>query len=239
LKTFENDLTEFDLTIKSIFDFDISIVIKQCVQLFSNNLFSAHLLDILYLSGKLQLNKYDQFQMDSQYNDAAGGKSDQNDQLVENADLLHEQHLMEYGIQLLESYPISLSMYQTAFDYFIACRNLNTKGIDLIETYIQSIPLTYVSELEANKIFLMSYQYGLHDLAFSIGRCMQTRAAKRGCLGTALAWNCKIKDPCFGNALAEKIFEKFIETGDTVYLDLTQSVTKDIIYSDRLIFLST
>lgn len=126
-----------------------------------------------------------------------------------NADLLYEQHLVEYGIQLVESYPISLSMYQTAFDYFIKCTNLETKGIELIETYLQKVPLTYVSEYDAHKVFLTAYQYGLHDLAFSIGRIMQTRALKRENYGTSLSWNCKIKDPCFGDYLAEKFVNNF------------------------------
>jgi hypothetical protein len=50
----------------------------------------------------------------------------------------------------------------------------------------------------------MAFNYGLHDLAFSIGRIMQTRAIKRGLYGIALGWNVRIKDSAFGTLLAEK-----------------------------------
>lgn len=74
---------------------------------------------------------------------------------------------------------------------------------------MQRIPLhAQTSEMNAYKVFIMAYQYGLHDLAFSIGRVMQTRALTREMFGDALAWNCRIKDACFGNILGEK-YEKF------------------------------
>jgi hypothetical protein len=75
---------------------------------------------------------------------------------------------------------------------------------------MQRIPLTSISELDGCKVFNMAYQLGLHDLAFSIGRVMQMRALKRSMYGTALAWNCRIKDACFGNLLGEKCVYAFI-----------------------------
>jgi hypothetical protein len=201
---FEGELEEFDAIIYKIFDFDVDVVVKDCVQLFSNNLFSAHILDILYLNGKLQLNK-------QEFTISAGGnpnsmKNNNGLTHVENANLIHEQNLIDYSLQLLNSScsTESLSMYQTAFDYLIKCNNTDTNGMELIEIWMEKYPLTYKSELEVNKLFNMAFKYGLHDLAFSIGRVMQTRACKRGLFGTALGWNVRIKDPAFGTQLAEK-----------------------------------
>lgn len=123
MKAFESDFTSFDLTIKSIFDFDITVVIKECNQLFGNHLFSAHLLDILHLSGKLQLNRHD-FEL-----------------ATDNPDLIHEQHLNDYAIQLLEANPMSLSMCQTASEYLLKCRTLDTKGTT---TYFFYYQFTYI-----------------------------------------------------------------------------------------------
>lgn len=67
---------------------------------------------------------------------------------------------------------------------------------------------------------------------------MQMRAFKRGLYGTALSWNVRIKDSSFGNYLAEKILEEFFQEKDLNLLELTESLSKEIIYSDRLIFLS-
>lgn len=251
MKQFEDYLDEFDAIIHNIFDFDVEAVIKDCVHLFSNNLFSAHLLDILYLNGKLQLNK-------QEFSNGLNSVSLNNN---ENKNLMHESHLSKYAVQLLSacSGASSLSLYQTAFDYLLKCRNLDTKGIDLIEAYMEKISLVYISEMDANKIFHIASQFGLHDLAFSIGRVMQTRALKRGLYGTALGWNVRIKDQSFGTILAEKfldlfifsssfhnlkfwfylrILEEFFISGDPNLLEFTENLSKEIIYCDRIIFLS-
>ena len=200
MNQFENEFEEFDAIIHSIFDFEVGVVIKDCVDLFSNNMFSAHLLDILYLSGKLQLNKYDMAISSSM---AFGNLNNNNN---ENSNFIHEQHLIEYSTQLLSAClsTNSLSLYQTAFDYLIKCKNIEVKGIELIEIYMEKLPLTYISEIAANKIFHVAFEYELHDLAFSIGRIMQVRAFKRGMYGTALGWNIRIKDASFGTFLAER-----------------------------------
>ena len=184
LKAFEGDLDAFDLTIKSIFDFEIEIVIRECVQLFGNHLFTSHLLELLYLSGKLEFNKKPSFD--------------------EQQEFMHERHVNEYAQELLECDASSLSLFQIACDYLLTCKSIDPKGVQVIETYMQRIPLTDISELNARRLFVMAYQLGLHDLAFSIGRVLQVRSLKRGLFGDALAWNCRIKDACFGNFLAEK-----------------------------------
>lgn len=207
---FENDLDEFDSIIYNIFDFDVESVISECSNLFSNNLFTAHLLDILYLNGKLQLNK----QEFSSTVGVTSSFSNDNDVIPlngahQNADIVHEEHLVSYAGQLIMSTRLSaspsLSVYETAFDYLLKCVNLERqKGIDIIEAYIEKIPLTYMSEFEANKLFQMAYKLGLEDVAYSIGRVMQMRAFKSNNYGTALGWNVRIKDASFGNILAER-----------------------------------
>ena len=206
---FENDLDEFDSIIYNIFDFDVESVINDCTSLFSNNLFTAHLLDILYLNGKLQLNK-------QEFSSTVGVMSSfNNDDVVplngahQNADIVHEEHLVNYATQLIMSTRLSasasLSIYETSFDYLLKCVNLERqKGIDIIEAYMEKIPLTSISEFEANKLFQIAYKLGLEDVAYSIGRCMQMRAFKANNYGTALGWNVRIKDASFGNILAER-----------------------------------
>ena len=209
MRIFEDELDEFDSIIYNIFDFDVESVIKDCADLFSNTLFTAHLLDILYLNGKLQLNK-------QEFSSTVGVMpSFNNDDIIQlngahqNADIVHEEHLVSYSTQLIMATRLSaspsLSMYETSFDYLLKCVNLERqKGTDIIEAYMEKIPLTYMSEFEANKLFQMAYKLGLEDIAYSIGRCMQMRAFKANNYGTALGWNVRIKDASFGNILAER-----------------------------------
>ncbi|RNA06283.1 nuclear pore complex Nup85 [Brachionus plicatilis] len=224
IREFEEDLDEFDGIIIKIFNFDVDVVTNDCVTLFSNNFFSAHFLDILFLNGKLQLKNEMDFTSSFR---------------AESSIPVHEQHMTEYAIQLLSAAwsPSLLSLHQTAFDYLIKCK-MDQSGIDYIEAYLERIPLTDISEMEASKIFYIAFQYGLHDLAFSIGRVMQMRALKSGLYGTALSWNAKIKDCSFGNILAEGMMQEFFQTNDIKVLELTESLSKEIIYSERLMFLN-
>lgn len=119
-------------------------------------------------------------------------------------DLIHEHHLNEYARELIESDLTSLSLFQTACEYLLVCKTIEPRGSQVIEDYMQRIPLTNISEQDAYKVFIMAYKFGMHDLAFSIGRVMQMRAYKREMYGDALAWNVRIKDSCFGNLLGEK-----------------------------------
>lgn len=139
MNQFKDELTDFDVIIHRIFDFDVDEVIQKCVELFSNNLLSAHLLDILYLNGKLQLNKHEM--------------TDQTMNNIDNSILMHEKHLTKYALQLLSAAwsTSSLSLNQTAFDYLIKCTNIDNSGIELIETYLERLSLTYISEKRQTK----------------------------------------------------------------------------------------
>ena len=88
MSRFEDELEEFDAIIYKIFDFDVDVVVKDCVQLFSNNLFSAHLLDILFLNGKLQLNKQE-FTISAGGNISSNLKNNNGLAHIENANLIH------------------------------------------------------------------------------------------------------------------------------------------------------
>lgn len=234
MKQFENELDQFDTIIHNIFDFDVESVCKDCVELFSNNMFSAHLMDILYLNGKLQLNKKELSMtvgVESRSTFSGGESRD--------AKVLHEEHLSAYAGQLLEAFGWSsaISVYQISFDYLLKCQ-YEKYGMGLVESFMEKIPLEHISELEGNKVFQMAFEFGFHDLAFGVGRCMQMRALKKGRYGLALGWNVRIKDLHFGTVLAEKILEKYWTTDDQNLLDLTENLTKELIYCDRLIFLS-
>ena len=234
-KQFKDELDQFDVVIHNIFDFDVESVIRDCVQLFSNNMFSAHLMDILFLNGKLQLNK-------KELSMSVGVESNTMGSSVhgtENAIILHEDHLATYATQLLDAFgwESPISIYQISFDYLLKCK-IEKYGVELIETFMEKISLDNISEFEGNKVYHLAFEFNFHDLAFGIGRCMQMRALKKALYGTALGWNIRIKDVHFGAILAEKIVEKYWETNDLNLLDLTQNLTNEIIYSDRLIFLS-
>jgi len=237
MKQFEHELNQFDTIIHNIFDFDVESVIKDCVELFANNMFSAHLMDILYLNGKLQLNKKELSMAVGVESMNGGGSSTVNG--TENASILHEEHLSAYATQLLEAYGWSspISIYQISFDYLLKCQ-YEKFGIGLMESFMEKIPLERISELEANKVYQLAFEFNFHDLAFGVGRCMQMRALKNGRYGTALGWNVRIKDVHFGTVLAEKILEKYWVTEDQNLLDLTENLTKELIFCDRLIFLS-
>lgn len=199
MNVFENELEEFDLIIHNIFDFDVESVIKDCARLFSNNLFTAHLLDILNLNGKLQLNKQELLSTVG----ISSMPTSESDERAK-APMMHEEHLIEYASQLISSFWSSastLSTLETGFDYLLKCGRL---GIALIEAYMDKIQLTYMSELDGNKLFHIAFKLGLDDVAYQIGRVMQMRAFKQGMYGTALCWNVRIKDSSFGNILAEQ-----------------------------------
>ena len=216
MKQFVQELEEFDIIIHNIFDFDVENVIKDCVELFSNNLFSCHLMDILFLNGKLQLNKQElsltvgvsSVPSSSSFNKRSGIINSNQLNASENAILLHAEHLEAYATQLLSAFwpNSSLSMYQIGFDYLLKCR-LENNGPELIEAYMEKIPLTSISEFEACKLFHLAFEYNFHDLAFSIGRVMQTRAFRNEQYGTALGWNVRIKDLNFGTLLAERYLQ--------------------------------
>ena len=196
-----DEVDQFDEIIYRIFDFEIKQVVEKCEELFENNLFSAHLLNILHLNGKLRLNKQDLTTVTSER---------MTDTTEMSLTRTHELNLSEYGQQLLKFAwsSSSLSLYQTAFDYLVKCKTPNHNdnyGIHLIEMNLELYPLTEISETDANRLFHMAaYEYGLHDLAFSIGRVMQKRAFYKGMYGTALSWNLRIKDSTFGTILADK-----------------------------------
>lgn len=167
------------------------------------------------------------------------GHMSSSDRGSENASILHEEHLSAYASQLMSAFGWSspLSIYQIAFDYLLKC-HIEKYGVDLIQAFLEKLPLEFISELEANKVYHMAYEFNFHDLAFGIGRCMQMRALQKKQYGTALGWNVRIKDMHFGTVLAERIIEEYWTTQDPNLLDLTENLTKELIYCDRLIFLS-
>lgn len=238
MREFEDELDQFDTIIHNIFDFDVESVISDCVEIFGNHMFSAHLMDILFLNGKLQLNKKElsmTLGVESKNHMGVGSSGHGS----ENATILHEEHLSDYATQLLGAFgwSSSISIYNISFDYLKKC-TIKKYGIDLIEEFMEKIPLENISEVEANKVFYLASKFDFDDLAFGVGRCMQMRALKKGMYGTALGWNVRIKDMHFGTVLAEKIIEQYWTTEDLNLLDLTENLTKEIIFCDRLIFLS-
>ena len=122
-----------DKIIYNIFEFDIHEVIKDSSKLLNNQLFSAHLLDILYLNGKLQLN---------------------NDR--ESANELYEQNLSDYGKSLFDY----KDLWLIGCDYLLQCHEY-INGIDVIESYIQTIPIK--TEEEASNLFNIATKFGLQE----------------------------------------------------------------------------
>ena len=133
------------------------------------------------------------------------GHMTSSDRGSENASILHEEHLSAYAAQLMAAFGWSspLAIYQIAFDYLLKCR-IDKYGVDLVQAFMEKMPLESISELEANKLYHLAYEFGFHDLAFGVGRCMQVRALRNALYGTALGWNVRIKDMHFGTVLAER-----------------------------------
>ncbi len=132
------DLALLDRIIYNIFEFDIHEVIKDSSCLIKNQLFSAHLLDILYLNGKLQLN---------------------NDR--ESANELYEQNISDYGTSLLAN----PDLWLIGCDYLLQCQEF-INGIEVIESHIQKISIN--NEEEALNLFNISNKFGLQEQGMRI-----------------------------------------------------------------------
>jgi hypothetical protein len=203
MRQYEETLTDFDTIIHNIFDFDVETVVNDCVSIFSNHFFTAHLLDILYMNGKLQLNKPPVSQMS-------------NEMITTNASQIYQQHLYCYCEELFQASTSTFSLFETAIDYLlINNKNNNNKAniesnTRLIETCLQKYDIKNSNEFEINRIYnLVAFKLNLHDLAHSIGRTMQLRAFKRAQYGLALGWNLRIRDSSFGDILGDKVCSFF------------------------------
>jgi len=204
------ELDTLDFLIFSIFDFDIETVVNSSVDILSNKLFTAHFLDILYLNGKLQLNKDPNYDSSTQ---------------------LYEENLADYGCSLLAS----SHTWLIGCDYLIRCfRNIN--GIDFIEAFIEK--MSFESENDALELFKNACKYDLQERAYSIGRVMEMRYLKISDYKSALNWCIKIKDPSFGTILAEKLINEFSTTRNYELLNLTEKLTNEMAFCDRLMFIS-
>lgn len=142
-------------------------MVNDSSEYFKNNIFSSHLLDILFLNGKLQLNN------ESKYADY-------------NPIQLYEQHLADYATSLL-GYK---HLWTIGFDYLLECQQY-INGIDIIVSYIETIPIN--NEAEANNLFNIAVKFGLQDQAYSIGRIIQMRLLRNGEYENSLNWCLKIK----------------------------------------------
>ena len=132
------ELDTLDFLIFSIFDFDIETVVNSSVDILSNKLFTAHFLDILYLNGKLQLNKDPNYDSSTQ---------------------LYEENLADYGCSLLAS----SHTWLIGCDYLIRCfRNIN--GIDFIEAFIEK--MSFESENDALELFKNACKYDLQERGY-------------------------------------------------------------------------
>jgi hypothetical protein len=166
ISQYADDLNVLDNIIFNIFDFDVENVVKECGELFSNNLLSSHLLDVLYLNGKLQMNK----------------------ESIQREDILkvYERNLSEYGKSLLP-YP---DLWLNGCEYLLKCYQ-HVSGIDIIAEHIEKMPID--SDDEGLKLFDVTLKFNLHEQAYSIGRVMQTRLFKSKNYESALDWCIKIK----------------------------------------------
>lgn len=201
MKLYEDKLDLLDTIIYHIFDFDIINVVKQSHDLFLNNLFGTHFLDILYLNGKLQLNSN-----------------------IETT-RLYEQYLCDYGCSLLTK-----QFWLSAFVYLTRC-NRTMKGIHFIEAFIERFYLE--NEQEAHEMYDICQKYNLQQQALSIGRFMEMRYFKETNYEQALNWCIKIKDASFGTYLVDNLIQFTYDT-----FKFIQNYTIEIVFSDRLVFLS-
>ncbi|XP_068969300.1 nuclear pore complex protein Nup85 isoform X2 [Bombus flavifrons] len=111
-----------DNAIRAVMESDLHHVIKEIQYMGDNGWFATHLVDLLYVCGKLKILDRDQIKVSSQ---------------------LHESLILEYGNTLMAHH----SLWQCGASYLIHCP---IQGLARLEILLQSLPMR--SEARVNKI---------------------------------------------------------------------------------------
>eukprot|EP01137_Pigoraptor_chileana_P031449 Opistho-2@19292 len=143
---------------------------------------------------------------------------------------LREFFLLEYGASLA-ALP---GLWGISADYLSSCP---VYGKHFIERTLERVSPTD-SEMKAKKIMRIASNSGANDVARSVARVFGALRLSQGRHGSALGWYLKINDVAMVTALADRMMDKYYETGSFDSLDMLDGLGEQMALSERLVFLA-
>ncbi|XP_014208983.1 nuclear pore complex protein Nup85 [Copidosoma floridanum] len=200
-------LVVLDNIILALMESDLHQVIKEIQYMSDNGWFAAHLTDLLYHCGRLNI-------MDKHQ--------------VNVTDLLHESLILDYGSTLMSHN----SLWQCGASYLEHCAE---QGSTRLETLLQTIPLG--SEARIHKIVYIAMENKMPHVASSICKIQGVKCISQGRLGNALAWALKAKDGLFAGQIADRFLRYYVEHEKIQCHDFLENLGACMLISERLTFL--
>lgn len=196
-----------DRVILALMESDLHEVIKKIQYMSDNGWFAAHLIDLLYHCGRLNIVDKHQINVTAQ---------------------LHESLILEYGSTLMGHH----SLWQCGASYLMHCP---LQGLARLEILLQSLPMG--TEARVNKIIDIARDNKMHHVVTTICKIQGMKCIKQGRLGNALAWALKAQDSGFTTYIADQFLKQYAENGELECRDLLENLGSCMLASDRLTFL--
>ncbi|XP_015176439.1 PREDICTED: nuclear pore complex protein Nup85 [Polistes dominula] len=196
-----------DRIILALIENDLHQVIKEIQFMNDNGWFAAHLIDLLYNCGKLNV-------MDKHQKDITAQ--------------LHESLILEYATTLMGHH----SLWQCGASYLMHCP---IQGLARLELLLESLPMG--SEARVNKIIDIARGSNLNHIVTSICKIQGMKCIKQRRLGNALSWALKAQDSGFITYIANQFLKYYAENGELECRDLLENLGPCMLASDRLTFL--
>ncbi|XP_012284297.1 nuclear pore complex protein Nup85 [Orussus abietinus] len=196
-----------DHVILALMESDLHQVIKEIQYMNDNGWFAAHLTDLLYHCGKLNVIDKNQINVTQQ---------------------LHESLILDYGSILMSHH----SLWQCGASYLVQCPR---QGLGRLELLLQTLPLT--TEARIKKIIDIAKENGMNNVVVSICKIQGMKCIRQGRLGSALAWALKAQDSAFATYIADQFLKQYAEQAELKCRDLLENLGSCMLVSDRLTFL--
>ncbi|EFN72514.1 Nucleoporin NUP85 [Camponotus floridanus] len=196
-----------DRVILALIENDLYQVIKEIQYMSDNGWFAAHLMDLLYKCGKLNILSKEKTNVTAQ---------------------LHESLILEYGTMLMSHH----SLWQCGASYLIHCPK---QGLGRLEILLQSLPTG--TEARINKIIDVARDNNMPHVVTSICKIQGKKSIRQGRLGNALMWALKAHDGNFTTYIADQFLKHYAEHGELECRDLLENLGSCMLASDRLTFL--
>ncbi|XP_046427860.1 nuclear pore complex protein Nup85 [Neodiprion fabricii] len=196
-----------DHVILALMESDLHQVIKEIQHMSDNGWFAAHLINLLYNCGRLDIIDKHQINVTSQ---------------------LHESLILDYASTLMGHH----SLWQCGASYFEHCP---AQGLTRLQALLESIPLG--SEARVNKIIEVARQKHMTNVVTSVSKIQGMKCIRQGRLGNALAWALKAQDGAFATFIADQFLKNYAKHGELECQDLLENLGSCMLISDRLTFL--
>ncbi|XP_014230395.1 nuclear pore complex protein Nup85 [Trichogramma pretiosum] len=191
----------------ALMESDLHQVIKEIQYMNDNGWFAAHLTDLLYHCGRLNIVDKDQINV---------------------TDMLHESLILDYGSTMMGHH----SLWQCGASYLEHCPE---QGHARLEVLLQTIPLG--SEARIRKIIDVAKQNNMPEVVSSICKIQGLKCIKQNRLGNALAWALKSQDVLFATHIADRFLRHYVDHAEIQCKDLLENLGSCMLVSDRLTFL--